>query len=90
MPFLAKKGFVLLGHNHDRNSMPILLKEVEDVHVELPIQQLMGEYLQHPAAAGNEISACWFLEIGQMAFLDVGFFKPNAKRHANIELYKGY
>ena len=68
MPFLAKKGFVLLGHNHDRNSMPILLKEVEDVHVELPIHQLMGEYLQHPAAAGNEISACWFLEMGQMAF----------------------
>ena len=85
-----KRGFVLLGHNHNRNIMPILLKEVEDVRVELPLQQLMGEYLQHPAAAGNEISACCFLQIVQMAFLVVGLFKPNAKRYANIELYKGY
>ena len=94
-PFLQKGGFVSLQHNHIRNITSILLKEFcKDVHVELQLQQITGEYLQHSAAAGNEvrldISACGFWQAGEMAFLDVRVFNPNAKRYANIELSKAY
>ena len=94
-PFLQKGGFVSLRHNHIRNITSILLKEFcKDVHVELQLQQITGEYLQHSAAAGNEvrldISACGFWQAGQMAFLDVRVFNPNAKRYANIKLSKAY
>ena len=62
--------------------------------MELQPQQLTGEYLQHSTAAGNEvrldISARGFWQAGQMAFLDVRVFNPNAKRYANIELSKAY
>ena len=55
-PFLQKGGFVSLQHNHIRNITSILLKEFcKDVHVELQLQQITGEYLQHSAAAGNEV-----------------------------------
>ena len=96
MPFLAKrKGFISLRHNHIRNITSILLKEVcKDARVEPQLQQLTGEYLQHSTAAGNEvrldISARGFWQAGQMAFLDVRVFNPNAKRYANIELSKAY
>ena len=54
------------------------------MHVELQLQQLTGEYLlQNLTAAVNEvrldISARGFLQAGQMAFLDVKVFNPNAK-----------
>ena len=84
-----------MPHNHIRNITSILLKEVcKDVRVEPQLQQLTGEYLQHSTAAGNEvrldISARGFWQAGQMAFLDVRVFNPNAKRYANIELSKAY
>ena len=69
--------------------MSMLLKEVcKDVCVEPQLQQLTGEYLQHSTAAGNEvrlgISAHGFWQAGQMEFLNVRVFNPNAKRYANI------
>ena len=84
-----------MRHNRIRNITSILLKEVcKDVRVEPQLQQLTGEYLQHSTAAGNEvrldISARGFWQAGQMAFLDVRVFNPNAKRYANIELSKAY
>ena len=47
--FSCKKGgFVSLGHNHIRNIVSIMLREVcKDVRVEPQLQQLMGENLQH-------------------------------------------
>ena len=92
----CKKGvFVSLRHNHIRKITSMLLKEVcKDVRVEPQLQQITGEYLQHSTAAGNEvrldISARGFWQAGQMAFLDVRVFNPNAKRYANIELSKAY
>ena len=73
----------------------MLLKEVcKDGRVEPQLQQLTDEYLQHSTAADNEvrldISARGFWQAGQMAFLDVRVFNPNAKRYANIELSKAY
>ena len=73
----------------------MLLKEVcKDGRVEPQLQQLTGEYLQHSTAAGNEvrldISARGFWQAGQMVFLDVRVFNPNAKRYENIELSKAY
>ena len=97
MPFLAKRegGFVSLRHNHIRNITSILLKEVcKDVRVEPQLQQITGEYLQHSTESGNEvrldISARGFWQAGQITFLDVRVFNPNAKRYANIELSKAY
>ena len=94
-PFLKKGGFVSLRHNRIRNITSILLKEVcKDVRVEPQLQQLTGEYLQHSTAAGNEvrldISARGFWQAGQMVFLGVRVFHPNAKRYENIELSKAY
>ena len=89
MPFLAKKGgFVSLQHSHIRNITSKLFKEVcKDVRVDLQLQQLTDEYLQHSTTAGNEvrldISAHRFREAGQMVFLDVRVFNSNAKRYAN-------
>ena len=88
-------GFVSLQHNHISNIPWILFKEVcKDVRVEPQLQQITSEYLQHSTAAGNEvrldISALGFWQAGQMAFLDVRVFNPNAKRYANIELSKAY
>ena len=64
------------------------------MRVEPQLQQLTGEYLQHSTVAGNEvrldISARGFWRAGQMAFLDVRVFNPNAKRYADIELSKAY
>ena len=64
------------------------------MHVELQLQQLTGENLQNSTAAVNkvrlDISARGFLQAGQMAFLDVKVFNPNAKWYANIELSKAY
>ena len=64
------------------------------MRVEPQLQQITSEYLQHSTAAGNEvrldISALGFWQAGQMAFLDVRIFNPNAKRDANIELSKAY
>ena len=71
-----KKGFfVSLRHNHIRNIMSILLREVfRDVRVKPQLQQLTGEYLQYSCAAGNEvrleISARGFWQAGQMAILN--------------------
>ena len=90
MPCLAKIGcFVSLRHIHTRNITSILLKEIcKDLRVEPQLQQLTGEYLQNSTPAGNEvrfvISACGFWQAGQMAFLDVRVYNPNAKRYANI------
>ena len=86
-----KGGFVSWRHNHIRNIKSILLKEVyKDVRVEPQFQQITGEYLQRSTTAGNEvrldISTRGFWQVGQMAFLDVRVFNPNAKRYANIEL----
>ena len=67
--------------------MSILLKEVcKDVCVEPQLQQLTGEYLQHSTAAGNEIrlDISAHGQAGQMEFLNVRVFNPNAKRYANI------
>ena len=62
--------------------------------MELQLQQLTGEYLQHSTAADNgvrlDISAGGFWQEGQMAFLDIRVLNPNAKRYANIELSKAY
>ena len=93
--FCKKRGFVSSRHNHIRNIMSILLKEVcKDVRVELQLQQLTGEYLQHSTTAGNEvrldISICGFWKAGQIAFLDVRVSNPNVKWYANIELAKSY
>ena len=90
-----KGGFVSLRHNHIRNITSMLLKEVcKDGRVEPQLQQLTGEYLQHSTAAGNEvrldISARGFWQAGQMVFLGVRVFHPNAKRYENIELSKAY
>ena len=90
-----KGGFVSLRDNVIRNITSILLNEVcKDVRVEPQLQQITGEYLQHSTAAGHEvrldISACGFWQAGQMAFLDVRVFNPNAKRCANIKLSKAY
>ena len=58
------------------------------------LQQLTSEYLQHLTAAGNQVKlvirARGFWQGGQIAFLDVRVFNPNAKRYANIELSKAY
>ena len=57
-------------------------------------QQITREYLQHSTAAGNEVRlaiiAHGLLKAGQMTFVDVRVFNPNAKRYANIELSKAY
>ena len=71
------------------------LKEVcNDMRLKLQLQQLTGEYLQHSTSAGNEvildINDRGFWQAGQMTFLDVRVFSPNAKRYANIELSKAY
>ena len=84
-----KGGFVSLRHNHIRNITSILLKEVfKDVSVESQLHQLTGKYLRHSTAASNEvrldISAREFCQAGQMVFLDVRAFNPNAKRYAKI------
>ena len=81
--------------NHIRNITSILSKDVcKGLRVEPQLQQLTGEYLQHSAAAGDEvrldISACGFRQAGQIAFLVSRVFNPNAKRYANIELTKAY
>ena len=91
MSFLAKRGAL----HHIRNITSSLLKEVcEDLCVEPQLQQFTVKFLQHSTAAGNEvrldISVRGFWEAGQMAFLDVRVFNPNAKRYANIELSKAY
>ena len=61
----------------------MLLKEVcKDGRVEPQLQQLTDEYLQHSTAAGNEvrldISARGFWQAGQIVFLGVRVFHPNA------------
>ena len=64
------------------------------MRVELQLQQITGEYLQHSTAAGHEvrldINARGFWQAGQTAFLDVRVSNPNAKRYANIKLFKAY
>ena len=87
-----KGGFVSLRHNHIRYITSIPLKEVcKDMRVEPRLQQLTGE---QSTVAGNEvrldINARGFWQAGQMAFLDVRVFNPNAKRYADIELSKAY
>ena len=87
-----KGGFVSLRHNHIRYITSIPLKEVcKDMRVEPQLQQLTGE---QSTVAGNEvrldINARGFWQAGQMEFLDVKVFNPNAKRYANIELSKAY
>ena len=79
-----KGGFLSLRHNHIRNITLILLKEVcKDVRAEPQLQQVTSEYLQHSTAADNEvrldISARGLWQAGQMVFLDVRVFNPNAK-----------
>ena len=58
------------------------------------LQQITRKYLQHSTAAGNEVRldiiAHGFLKAGQMTFVDVRVFNPNAKRYANIELSKAF
>ena len=62
--------------------------------MEPQLQQITREYLQHSTAAGNEVRldiiAHGLLKAGQMTFVDVRVFNPNAKRYANIELSKAY
>ena len=61
------------------------------MRVEPQLQQLSGEYLESSTAAGNvtlDICARRFWQAGQMAFLDVRVFNPNAKRYAKKELSK--
>ena len=62
--------------------------------MEPQLQQITREYLQHSTAAGNEVRlaiiAHGLLKPGQMTFVDVRVFNPNAKRYANIELSKAY
>ena len=95
LPSNCECGNVSLRHNHIRNNTSILLKELrKDKRVEPQLRQLTGEYLQHSTAAGNEVrldvSAHGSWQAGQMAFLDVRVFNPNAKRYANIEFSKAY
>ena len=64
------------------------------MRVEPQLQQLTGGYLQSSTAVSNEvrrdINACEFWQAGQMAFLDVRVFNPNAERYGNIELTIAY
>ena len=62
------------------------------MRVEPQLQQLSGEYLQSSTVAGNvtlDISARKFWQAGQMAFLDVRVFNPNAKRYAKNRTLQG-
>ena len=72
----------------------LLIEVCKDVRVEPQLQQLTGEYIQYSTAAGNEVRldiiARGLWQAGQMAFLDVRVFNPNAKRYANIELSEAY
>ena len=62
------------------------------MRVEPQLQQLSGEYLQSSTVAGNvtlDISARRFWQAGQVAFLDVRVFNPNAKRYAKNRTLQG-
>ena len=85
IPFLTKRGTFFPYDTTTSSITSILSKEVcKNVRVELQLQQLTGEYLQHSTAAGNEVrlgvSARGFWQAGQMAFLDITVFSPNTTR----------
>ena len=96
MPFLVKGGLCFLATQpHQKYYVDTVKKDIcKDVCEEPQLQQLTSEYLQHLTAAGNQvrlvISAHRFWQGGQVAFLDVRVFNPNAKQYANIEVSKAY
>ena len=91
-----KGGFVILRHNHIRNTTAPLLTEVcKDVRVELQLQPLSHETFSKKAAnksdqARVDISVRDFSLTGQVVFLDVRVFNPTAKRYVNQEPLKSY
>ena len=82
-----KGGFVTLRHNHLRNIAAKLIDQVcHDVRVEPPLQTLTGEMFDSRSTdvrdeARLDISARGFWTKYQIAFFDVRFFDPNAKRY---------
>ena len=87
-----KEEFVTLRHNHIRNKTANLLIEVcKDVRVESQLELLSGETFSQKTAnkldqARVDVSVRGFLLTGQVAFFDVRFFNPTAKRYVNQEL----
>ena len=91
-----KGGFISIRHNNIRNVTATLLKEVcKDVRIEPSLQPLTGEDFQEATAkltdeARCDISARGFWSAGQVTFLDIRVFNPNANRYANQNLSKAY
>ena len=87
-------GFVSIRHNRIRDvTAKILHKVCRDVQLEPSLQPLTGKELYERSAittdeARCDVSARGFWSAGQVTFLYVRVFKPNANRCVNQSLKK--
>ena len=91
-----KGGFISIRHNNILNVTATLLKEVcKDVRIEPSLQPLTDEEFQEATAiltdeARCDVSARGFWSAGQVPFLDIRVFNPNANIYANQNLSRAY